>query len=217
MKAKIKVLVVDDHEFFRKGVILTIARFKFAELVGEATDGYESLELTNSLKPDVILMDIKMPRMDGITACEMIKAKHPNIKILALSMFGDEEYLEKMLEAGADGFMTKNIDKEGLERALLNVSEGKQYFSEELLPYFTQKYIKRDTLHPLDTQLTRREVEILLLIAEGLTNQDIAEKLCISLRTVTNHRASLNLKTGSKNTVGLLTYAIRNNLIDYKV
>ncbi len=159
-------------------------------------------------------MDIKMPEMDGITATQKTIEKFPTIKIIALTMFGEEEYLESMLNAGAFGFLLKSIDKEGLFRAIQAVSEGRNYFSEDLMPYFTNKYLRKTKQKENEVSLTKREIEILNLVSKGLTNKEIADKLFISLRTVTNHRAKLNIKTGSKNTVNLLSYAIRNNLIE---
>ncbi len=212
MNSKAKIVVVDDHEFFRKGVILTINRFKHFEVVGEVSNGKEFLDFINKNQADIVLMDIKMPQLNGIEATKIAMKKFPYLKIIALSMFGDEEYLEQMLGAGIQGFLLKNIDKDGLEHALQMILDGKQYFSEELLPYFTKKYLQKDKPDKKPA-LTNRETEVLLLIAEGLTNQQIADKLHISLRTVTNHRANLNQKTGSKNTVNLLSYAVKNNLV----
>jgi DNA-binding NarL/FixJ family response regulator len=208
------IFVVDDHEFYRKGLVLTISRFKDMQVTGEAANGKELLEhLKNSaVLPDIVLTDIKMPEMDGIEATQKAMQEYKQLKVIALSMFGEEEYLESMLEAGAQGFLLKNIGKEGLKRALDKISQGQQYFSEELLPYFTKKYIGKDTTD--DTGLTKREVEVLQLVSEGLSNKEIADRLFISLRTVNFHRANLNMKTGSKNTAGLLAYAIKNNLVD---
>ncbi len=210
---KTKIVIVDDHEFFRKGVGMTIANLSFVELIGEASNGEDLLELLKITKPDIILMDIKMPKMDGITAAEKVKERYPDIKIVALSMFGEEKYLESMLQAGASGFLLKNVDKDGLERALAIIADGKQYFSEELLPYFTKKYTTKE---PEDaSKLTKRELEVLLLVSKGLTNQEIADQLFISTRTIANHRANIYSKVGTKNAVELLIYAIKNKMIEF--
>lgn len=211
----LNIAVVDDHSFFRKGVVMTLGRFKYANVVFEASNGQEFLDLLDQHPVEVVLMDIKMPVMNGIEATEKALEKKPDLRIIAFSMFGDEDYLEKMLAAGISGFILKNIEKEGLDRALQAVADGRQYFSEELIPYFTQKYIKKDEPDANDdVALTKRELEVLSLIAEGFSNQEIADELFISIRTVTNHRANLNMKTGSRNTASLLAYAIKNNLIE---
>lgn len=212
MVKKSKIIVVDDHSFFRKGVIMVVNRFKNAEIIGEASNGVELLKLLQILTPDIILMDIKMPEMDGIEATRKVLDSYPEMKIIAFSMFGDEEYLESMINAGIQGFLLKNAETEDMERALNTIANGQQYFSEEFLPYFTKNFLSKDA-NNTNVSLTKRELEILQLVAQGLSNQDIADKLFLSIRTITSHRANLNSKTGSKNTVNLLTYAIKNKLI----
>jgi DNA-binding NarL/FixJ family response regulator len=133
--------------------------------------------------------------------------------VIALSMFGDEIYLENMIAAGAQGFILKNINATDLRRAIETIAKGQQFYSEEFIPYFTQKYIAGNT-PPQKSLLTKRELEVLNCIGKGLTNQEIADELFISIKTVANHRASLITKTGSKNTVTLLSFAIKNKLID---
>lgn len=206
------IFLVDDHEFYRKGLSVTINRFDDMQVSGEASNGQEFLDQLAYKLPDIVLMDIKMPVMDGIEATNKAMKLYPDLKIVALSMFGEEEFLESMLEAGVKGFLLKNIGQEGLRNALTKIAEGKQYFSEELIPYFTRKYMGKNASG--ENQLTKRELEILQLIADGLSNKDIADKLSISLRTVTNHRSNLNIKTGSKNTAGLLAYAIKNDMVN---
>lgn len=211
MSKKVQIIVVEDHEFFRNGVVMAVNRLNKAEVIAEASNGEELLEILKTKKTDLVLMDIKMPKMDGIEATKKVVELYPDVKVLALSMFSDENYLEAMINAGVYGFLLKNADSKELERAITSVIEDKQYFAEEFIPYFTQKYLnpKKD----VEPVLTKRELEVLSLIAEGLTNQEIANKLFISLRTVTNHRANLNAKTGSKNTVNLLSYAVKHNLV----
>jgi len=212
MEKKIRVAVIDDHEFFRRGVVSALKRIKFTELAFEATSGEEFIEKIKNEAIDIALIDIKMPGINGIEATREAINLHPNLKIIALSMFGEEQYLEEMIEAGCSGFLLKNIDKEGLSRALEMVAEGKQYFSEELLPHFIKK-MKPEPIEDELADLTKREIEILQLIAKGNSNKEIADQLNISLRTVTNHRANINFKTDSKNTASLILYAIKNNLV----
>ncbi|TLX76880.1 response regulator transcription factor [Labilibacter sediminis] len=213
---KLKIIVVDDHAFFRKGVIMTINRLKYAEVVGEASNGIELLEEAKLKKPDVVIMDIKMPEMDGIEAAKQLHIVLPQTKIIVLSMFGDEENFKRMLEIGVDGFLLKNAEIKELEMALQTVSKGQQYYSAEFMPFFTNQYVKKDI--PMEdkvSKLTKREVEIIKYVAQGYINQEIADKLFISLRTVTTHRANINMKIGSKNTAQLIAYAVQNGMINF--
>jgi DNA-binding NarL/FixJ family response regulator len=210
MDTKAKVIIVDDHEIFRKGFAMVLSTFDRVELAGEASNGQEFLELIEKVDADLVFMDIKMPVMNGIDATKTILQDRPDLKIVALSMFGEEKYLQSMIEAGAIGFLLKNVKREELEYAITLFFEGKNYYSEELLSFFTKKYIS----HKEEVDISKRELEVLQLIANGLTNQEIADKLFISLRTVEGHKTSLIQKTGSKNVVNLLMYALKNNLID---
>lgn len=213
MEANLRVMIVDDHEIFRKGLAMVINKAKNAKVVAEAGNGQEFLDIIEKEKIDLVFMDIEMPVMNGIEATKTALQKYPELKIVALSMFGEEEYLQQMVDAGVKGFLLKNIGKDDLYRAMQCISEGKNYFSEELLQFFTRKYIQQPKQEASDVNLTKRELEILQLIAEGFTDSEIADKLFISQRTVNGHRASLIAKTGSKNTVNLLTYAIKNGLV----
>lgn len=187
---------------------------KFVEVVGEATNGQEFLDMIDSHAVDIVLMDINMPNMDGVEATKKALANHPSLKIVALSSHQDEAYLETMIEAGVKGFLLKNIDKDILNRALQAVAQDKPFFSEEFMPYFTKKYFNVKTQpSPADNQISKRELEVLQLIASGYSNQEIADKLFISLRTVTNHRASLYQKTNVNNTAALLALAIKNKWV----
>ena len=215
MEKTIEIIIVDDHEIFRKGLVMVINKMKNTKVIAEAGNGAEFLDLLSKVKPDMIFMDIQMPVMNGIEATKAALAKYPNLKIVALSMFGEEEYLQNMVDAGAYGFLLKNISKEDLSRAIQLISDGKNYYSEELLSFFTKKYIHpQKPQETVDANLTKRELEVLQLIAEGFTDSEIAEKLFLSQRTINGHRASLIAKTGSKNTVNLLTYAIKNGLVE---
>jgi len=215
MEKTISIIIVDDHEIFRKGLAMVINKMKNMKVIAEAGNGSELLELLPKVKADMIFMDIQMPVMNGIDATKAALAKYPELKIVALSMFGEEVYLQNMVDAGVYGFLLKNINKDDLCRAIQLISEGKNYYSEELLSFFTRKYIQPPKQKETeDANLTKRELEVLQLIAEGYTDAEIAEKLFISQRTVNGHRASLIAKTGSRNTVNLLTYAIKNGLVE---
>lgn len=202
------LIIVDDHEFFRKGVMLTLERFSFIKVIGEASSGTEFLDVVKKKPADIVLMDINMPGMDGIETTRKALQMNPNLKIIALTMFGEEQYLDSMIDAGASGFILKNIDAAGLEYALKTVSEGKNYYSPEVMNFFANKRASKGK-----QKLTRRETEILEYVAKGLTNQQIADTLYVSLRTITNHRANMHKKLGVKNTIGLLSWAIKNNII----
>ncbi|HBX50994.1 MAG: DNA-binding response regulator [Bacteroidetes bacterium RIFOXYA12_FULL_35_11] len=211
---KKKIIIVDDHEIFRKGLRLIISKFDHSVIVAEATNGQDFLDLLPSTECDLVLMDIQMPEMNGIDATKKALEIKPNLNIVALSMYGEEKYLESMLEAGAKGFLLKNIDKDKLYKAIDVTSSGNNYFSDELLTFFTKKYLSKPKNSELEPKLTERELEVLTLIAKGKTDKEIADALFISERTVNGHRANLISKTGSKNTVNLLVYSIKNKLID---
>ena len=213
MNGEIKVIVVDDHELFRKGVVMVINKMNNTKVVGEASNGKSFLHLLNAIKPDIVFMDIRMPEMNGIDATMEALKRYPELKIITLSMFGEEEYLQKMINAGAVGFLLKNSSIEEIERAIKTVMDGKNCYSDELLGYFTNKYISKKPDDDSSIKLTRRELEVLDLVAQGMSNQDIADKLFISKRTVDGHKANLIQKTGSKNIVDLLIYAIKNDIV----
>jgi len=213
LEEKIKIIVVDDHEFFRKGLVFVLNKLKYVEVVAEATNGQEFLDILDTTPADIVLMDINMPNMDGAEATRLALTRNPDLKVIALSSHQEEAYLETMIDAGVKGFLLKNIDKDILDHALQVVAEDKPFFSEEFMPFFTKKFVHEKNAPVLNNQPSKRELEVLQLIASGCSNQEIADKLFISLRTVTNHRASLYQKTGTNNTAALLSLAIRNNWV----
>lgn len=213
MPVKIKVAIADDHEIFRNGLQNILSRIENVQLVGSSVNGAELLELVQNTDIDIVLMDIKMPEIDGVEATRKVLAIKPEVKIIALTMFGDEDYLQEMIKAGAKGFLLKNITGKTLNYALEIVFSGGNYYSEELLVFFTRKYIQESQPEKDDVRITRREAEILRLVSEGLSNQEIADKLFISKRTVDGHKNSLIVKTGSKNIVDLLIYSIKRGLV----
>ena len=213
----IQVIVVDDHYFFRKGLITFLNSLHNIKVVGEAGEGYELLELAKNVKPDLIFMDIRMPGMDGIEATRRVLELHPGLKVIALSMMGDEEYFYHMIEAGAQGFLLKSSENRDLEEAIYKVMSGDTYITPELLSKVSER---RELVFKYQTEnkdaevtLTRRELEVLDYICKGLTNNEIADILSISPRTVDGHRANLIQKTGTKNSVSLVMFAIKNRLI----
>lgn len=212
---KINIMVVDDHQIFRTGLILLLNEIEYIGNIQEASDGEEVFDVLEKGKiPDIILMDIKMPKMNGIDATAKVLEKYPKIKIVALSMHDEEKYLDSMLRAGAKGFLSKKVGLEDLEKAIKRVYDGKNYFSEDLMNILVQKITPSNKGKQVEVNLTKREKEILKHIASGSSNQEIAEKLFISQRTVESHRANLLEKTNSKNSINLVIFAIRNNLIE---
>ncbi len=210
---KIRIIITDDHQLFRNGLKILLNAYPEFEVTGEASNGEEFLKLISDTCVDVALMDINMPEMDGIEATRKALKICPELDIIALSMYGEEEYYYKMVDAGAKGFVLKDSDISEVKEAILTVKKGGSYFSQELLYHVIQK-IKHRENESKSANLSKREKEILLKICEGLSNQEIAENLFISKRTVDKHRANLLGKTSSKNTASLILFAIRHKLIE---
>jgi DNA-binding NarL/FixJ family response regulator len=218
VKKSIKVLLVDDHKLFREGLTFVISQMEGFEIVGEASNGIDFLEMIDKIDVDVVLMDIFMPGLDGIDATMKALEKKPFLKIIALTMFSDEEYYYKMINAGVSGYILKESGKDELATALNAVASGESYFSHKLLHSIilninNTKSFKSSTSHP-EIKLTPREAEILKLLCEGKTNAEISDILSLSLRTVEGHKSNLIGKTGVKNSVSLVMFALKNHLID---
>ncbi len=213
MKEKIDILIVDDHEIFRNGLKMVLGRLKYVNNITEADNGEAFLKILEKSKPDIILLDIEMPLMNGIDAAKLALKKHPDLKIIALTMFNEDEYVQSMIDTGVKGFLLKNINKEALDKAILTVMNGGSYYSEELFNFFTKQLNKENKQNEFDFDLTRREKEILQLLCEGLSNKEIADMLFISERTVVGHKSNLLSKTGCKNSMSLMSYAIKNKLV----
>jgi DNA-binding NarL/FixJ family response regulator len=215
----LKILLVDDHPMIRIGIKSLLEDEKNIVLIDEATDGDECLEKLDATSYDVIIMDIKMPKKTGIDTTKEVVKKYPNAKVLALSMHDEQDYIVKMLQAGAKGYLLKNSTKEELLKAVESVSRGENYFSNDVSSIMLSKYIHKEfpsskKEYKSDVQLTKRETEIIKMISEELTNADIAEKLGISVRTVDTHRRNLLQKLDVKNTAGLVRFALQNGLLD---
>jgi len=207
-----KVIIVDDHIIFRKGLLTILNEIDNVKVVGEASNGNELLNLLRKQSTDIIFMDIKMPVMGGIEATRKVLAKYPDIKIIALTMFEEISYFNKMIEAGASGFLLKKTSTEELEKAIELVLMDESYFSEEFLSS-ASKYLKpkqKDT----SINLTEREIEVLGLICKGFSNADISKFLGLSTRTIDGHRAKLLEKTGAKNAPNLVMLALKTGLIN---
>jgi DNA-binding NarL/FixJ family response regulator len=212
MDKKNKIAVVDDHEFYRNGLIMALKHFKFIDIAYEARNGKEFLDKQKESPADIVFLDLKMPVLDGYESILEAKKHFPDLKIIVLTMFEEDDYIRKSIAAGVQGYIIKNIDQNTLKTAIQCILDGKQYFSNELMPFFTKQLNENYGSDKKAAILTKRELEILQLIYEGFSNQEIANKLFISIRTVTNHRASLNEKTKSKNTATLISFGVKNKL-----
>jgi len=208
-----KILLVDDHTLFRNGLKMLLDTLPGYEVSGEASNGREFLELISKYDYDIVFLDIEMPEINGIEASKKALELKSDLKIITLSMYGDEEYYDQMLEAGAKGFLLKNTNLQEVKTAIDTVMTGGNYFSQELMQNLLRNYKSvRDTKEP-EAELSEREIEILLLICSGLSNQEIGDRLYISKRTVEKHRANIHSKTNCKNTAGLVMYALKNQMI----
>jgi DNA-binding NarL/FixJ family response regulator len=208
----IKIIIVDDHRMFRESLSDILSIKKVATVIAEASNGVELLELLDQHKPTIILMDIAMPEMDGIEATKKAIEKQPDVKVLALSSFGDEKYYYSMLEAGAKGFVIKNAGIVELQNAITEIAKGGTWFSSELIQKIVINLNVKSQAKPIAV-LTKREIEILKLICESYTNDQIADKINISLDTVKWHRGNILAKTEATNTAGLVIYAIKNKIL----
>jgi len=211
---KNKVMLVDDHKLFRKGLRMLIDTLNHFEVSGEASNGLEFLLLLDREQPDVVMLDISMPEMGGIEAARQALMKYPDLKIITLSMYGEQDYYFKMVDAGVKGFLLKNSDFSEVKMALETVADGGNYFSRDLLMNLVNSLKNSPEESTPDSPLSDREKEIILLICKGMSTQEIADSLCLSKRTVDSHRANILLKTGCRNTASLVVYAIKEKLVE---
>lgn len=214
--AKINILLVDDHDIVRDGIHMLLEDEVGFNIAAEAENGNEAIEACKEHDIDLIIMDINMPEMNGIEATERIKESFPEIKVLALTMMDEDQHIRKMIEAGASGYILKSSDKLELVDAITTILDGQHYFSDDATQSVMMDLVKGTTQKKQSDpeNLTDREKEVLELIVEQYTNQEIADELYISPRTVDAHRRNLLQKTGAKNTAGLVTYAIKHDLVD---
>lgn len=211
----IKILIADDHEILRFGVSTYLTSIRGIKVVGEASTGEECIELFKKYNPHICILDISMPQKNGIETAKAIRELNPDVKILILSMHIDRKILNDVLKAGINGYLLKNTDKSDLLQAIRSVMKGQRIFSESISQMITDSYLNKSHGHfnAANLNITKREQEILTLIVEGLTSQEIAQKLYISPRTVDTHRFNLMQKLKIKNTAGLVRFALKNNLI----
>ncbi len=218
-KTLIRVLIADDHTLVRQGLRLLLETAPDVQVIGEASDGTEAIRLANELNPDLVVMDIAMPNVDGLAATRAIKQAQPNIQILALTMHEGEDYFFKVLAAGAAGYVLKRAAANDLLTAVHAVARGEVFLYPSVAKKLVADYLDRVAgpdreLHAADDSLTPREHEVLRLIAEGLSNREIAERLTVSLSTVQTHYAHIIEKLNLHSRTELVKYAIRHGWID---
>lgn len=207
---KITLILADDHEIVRVGLKRFLSFDSNIDIIAEASNGEDAITFVTELEPDIVLLDINMPKVDGIKAAFELRKLFPNLKIIMLSAHEDSFHLEKALRAGANGYLSKEIEVRELLPALQAVMRGERVFSRSILHLIQRNSISVEDTNGAAVTLTRREQEILGLVAQGMTSTEIAEKLSISPRTVETHRFNLMTKFGVKNTAGLVRFAILN-------
>lgn len=206
------ILLVDDHNLFRNGLKMLIDNIPGYKVTGEASTGKEFLEKIRIQQFDIVFLDIEMPEMSGIYAAKQALLINRELKIITLTMYGEEEYFDLMIQAGVKGFLVKNSDIQEVKTAIEVVSQGGTYYSQELMQNILKNLKQVRETKIAECEFSERESEVLHLICTGLSNQAIGDKLFISKRTVEKHRANLLLKTNCKNTAELVIYAIKNQI-----
>lgn len=211
----ITVLLADDHDVVRKGMKMLLEDEEDVKVVGEASDGLDAIEKVGILLPNVVILDLTMPKMNGIEAAKAISTEYPAVKILIFSMHNNREYIINSVENGASGYLLKDTGKEELMRAIKVVSEGRKYFPPEISEVIIDELLAKTTVEvqddknrPIFQKITPKEKQILGMIVQGYNSREIADKLFLSIRTVDNHRANMMKKTQAKNTADLVKMAI---------
>lgn len=212
----IRVGIVDDHQIFRKSLRALVESLEGTEVVLDAGDGNELLDLLKTKTIDLLLLDIQMPGMNGYTTCSIVRKEYPDVKVLILSQLNSKEAIHKVMEVGAHGFFTKNANPEELENAILSIRHRDYYFGQELGAVLKEA-LDWDTKQPVkktgSPKLTEREMEIIKMACKEHRNDAIADALCISILTVESHRKKILQKTDAKNFLGVLVYALRQGLL----
>ncbi len=210
---RIKILVADDHPVVRKGLQSCLAKQDRLKIVGEASDGDEALKKTRELSPDVVLMDISMPGMNGLAVTEVLRKESPAVKVLVLSVHNNRDYIFRIIQAGAHGFISKEAPPDELLRAIESVYSGEPFFSPEIAKAALNQLVTSGGKKDPFAQLTSREREVLVLIAEGQSNKEIATKLGIGVRTIETHRERIMRRLDIHSVAGLTKFAIANGMI----
>jgi DNA-binding NarL/FixJ family response regulator len=217
MQEGLRVIVADDHKIFRVGMVSTLKSIKSIQYICQAQNGQEVLDILKKEPIDIIFMDIKMPVMNGIEATKELMKEYPQIKVIAVSMFDDQEFVTEMLGNGAAAYLLKNTDRDEIQEAINTVLRGEQYYSRDVSESLFRQLLQKSKTPQFEDgtyPITEREKEILILICKEFSNREIAEQLFISSRTVEGHRNRLLHKTNSKNTAGLVAYAMKHRVWD---
>jgi DNA-binding NarL/FixJ family response regulator len=216
---KIQIILVEDHQIVRDGIKALLTDTPGIEITGEASSCNELMEIIKTKSPDIVIMDVSLPDGSGIEATKILSEEYPNAKVLILSMHTGEDFIFNAIKAGAKGYLPKNTTRKEMLEAIQAISKGEEYFSESISNIILKSYIKKakngeKETPPNEEQLTTREMEILKLFAGGLSNQEIADKLFISIRTVESHKNHIMQKLELDSTVDLIKFAIRNKIIE---
>ncbi len=212
----INILLADDHRMVREGLKQLLDLEKELKVIGEAGDGYECLNLTNKLKPDIVLLDLNMPNLDGLQVLEIMKQQKMDCKIIILTIHKEIDYLVKALDVGCEGYVLKDSDFDTLKNAIISVYNGDTYIEPTLTPMLNASLAERDVLKDKLNELTKREIEVLKMIAGGALNKEIASTLNISERTVKNHVSNIFKKINVSDRTQAAVFAIKNNLVSIK-
>ena len=212
----VNILLADDHRMVREGLKQLLETDSEINVVAEAGDGYECLNLTNKTKPDIVLLDINMPNMDGIQVLNIMKQQKMLCKVIVLTIHNEIEYLIKAIDFNCDGYILKDSDFDTLKNAIMTVYEGQTYIEPTLVPMLNVRLAERDLMKDKSKELTRREVEVLKMIASGSSNKEIASTLSISERTVKNHVSNIFKKIDVSDRTQAAVFAIKNDIISIK-
>ena len=209
----ITILLADDHDVVKRGMKMLLEDEEGIQVIGEASDGLEAIEKVRTLMPNVVILDLTMPKMSGIEAAKIISEEYPEVKILIFSMHQNKEYIIKSVENGANGYLLKDTSKSELLRAIKVVSEGRKYFPPEISEVIINELLAKtsgtqEENRPIFEKITPKEKQILGMIVQGFNSREMADKLFLSIRTVDNHRANMMKKVKAKNTADLVKMAI---------
>lgn len=210
----ISVLLTDDHELVRTGIRRLLEDSKQVEIVGEAECGEDSLQMAQSLSPDVILMDVNMPGIGGVETCRRILQRNPKQKIIILTVHNEQTFPKRLLEIGAKGYLTKECGVDEMILAIKQVNSGGSYIASSIAQQLALSLLPGNDLNPID-KLSRREFQVMLMISQGLTNIEISDKLCLSPKTISTYRLRLLEKLDAQNEVDLIRIAVEQGMVEF--
>lgn len=209
----IRILITDDHQLFREGISNLLSASPQIEIVGQAENGQQAIEKARQLKPDIVMMDLSLPLINGVEATRILQKELPQTKILVLSMHAEKNYIKEALEAGAAGYLSKDCTYDQLIEAINSVHQGKKYLSGNITEVLIQDYLNKEAVPEIKAELSERESEILKLIAEGKTTREMADVLFISVKTVGTHKQHILENLQLKTTADLIKYAIKKGIV----